>query len=276
VNGLSTHFTTPDLSGIRLHTLSWGETGRPELILLHGGGANAHWWDHIAPLLSDRFHVTALDFRGHGASDFPEEVETGGFDSDLEALVDHLATDSVFLIGHSMGARVALDFASKSEKTRALVLIDLARGGDARQKRRGRLALALRRSYASREEAIERYRFLPAADRVAEPLRDSIARKSIRCEPDGRFSYAFDPRWFGVAASHRPDPGGVECPVLILRGEESRLLTEAGAQELAGELREARLEVVASAGHHVQLDQPDMTSRLINDFLDDVCARESV
>ena len=173
-----------------------------------------------------------------------------------------------------MGARVALDFASKSGRTRALVLIDIARGGDARQKRRGRLALALRRSYATREEAIERYRFLPAASHIAEPLRDSIARKSIRSEPDGRFSYAFDPRWFGVAGSHRPDPGGIGCPTLILRGEESRLLTEAGARSLADELKEASLEVVPRAGHHLHLDQPEITYRLINAFLDDICTEE--
>ena len=51
-------------------------------MLLHGGGANAHWWDHIAPTFADQFHVVALDFRGHGDSERPEELIPGAFNED--------------------------------------------------------------------------------------------------------------------------------------------------------------------------------------------------
>jgi len=71
--------------GPALHALHWGEVGRPPLVLLHGGGANAHWWDHLAPCLADLFHVVALDFRGHGESEFPEELTPGAFGADVEA-----------------------------------------------------------------------------------------------------------------------------------------------------------------------------------------------
>jgi pimeloyl-ACP methyl ester carboxylesterase len=82
----SERFTIPELLGVHLHTLRWGDDSLPPLILLHGGGANAHWWDHVAPRLATRFHVVALDFRGHGDSDHPETLVAGAFNNDLEAL----------------------------------------------------------------------------------------------------------------------------------------------------------------------------------------------
>ena len=82
-------------------------------MLLHGGGANAHWWDHLAPELARSFHVVALDFRGHGDSDYPDP-ERGAFNWDLRALLDHLAAPDAVLVGHSMGAAIALEHAARS------------------------------------------------------------------------------------------------------------------------------------------------------------------
>ena len=90
VTARSERFTTPSLGGVFLHALHRGDASRRPLVLLHGGGANAHWWDHLAPAFAERFHVVALDFRGHGDSDHPAALEIGGFARDLEALLQHL------------------------------------------------------------------------------------------------------------------------------------------------------------------------------------------
>ena len=60
-------------------------------MLLHGGGANAHWWDHVAPAFAERFHVVALDFRGHGDSERSDDLAVGAFNRDLEALLAELS-----------------------------------------------------------------------------------------------------------------------------------------------------------------------------------------
>ncbi|MFT5443421.1 MAG: pimeloyl-ACP methyl ester carboxylesterase, partial [Myxococcota bacterium] len=49
--------------------MSWGDAQKPTLVLLHGGGSNAHWWDHLAPQFAKSHYVVALDFRGHGVSE---------------------------------------------------------------------------------------------------------------------------------------------------------------------------------------------------------------
>ena len=250
-----------------LHFLAWGEPESPPLVLLHGGGANAHWWDHIAVALSGNHHVIALDFRGHGDSDYPEKLEVGAFNLDLEALCEHLGTASVSLVGHSMGAQVALDHAARHPETRKVVLLDLARGGSKRSRRVARLALSLRRSYATREEAIDRYRVIPPSRRMDAQLLRRIAKLSVRLEEDGRWGFKFDPRWFAVPSRPPPDLGRVRQPLLLLRGEESELLSPEGAAAFIDELADARLITIAGAGHHVLLDQPQGTLTPLLEFL---------
>lgn len=241
---------------MELSALHWGDPQSPKLVLLHGGGANAHWWDHLAPTLSRRFHVVALDFRGHGESDHTSEVEPGAFQRDLEALLEHLGGDEICLIGHSMGGHVALDHASRLAATRGVVAIEVARGAARRENRRARLALAARRSYRTREEAVERFRFLPRSPLAAESLRLAIAEHSVSQEPDGRFGFKFDPRWFSLPRSAPPDLSQVRCPVLVVRGAESGLLTADGMAELVSELPRATALEIAGAGHNVHLERP--------------------
>ncbi len=268
MNDSSTNsFTVPRLAGVNLSLREWGDRDDPIVVLLHGGGANSHWWDHLAPTLAKSHRVVAMDFRGHGDSDHPEDRQVGAFNEDLEALIEYLGTGSVILIGHSMGAHVALDHASRFPETRGVVLIDLSRGAQKGSRRRARLALAFRRTYASREDAIARYRFLPDAEHATEALRESIATHSVREEPDGRFGFKFDPQWFSLPSRPRPDLSHVLCPTLVVRGAESRLLSADGARELVAELPNANLRVIENAGHHVLLDRPGELLAALRTFL---------
>jgi pimeloyl-ACP methyl ester carboxylesterase len=131
-----------------------------------------------------------------------------------------------------------------------------------------RLALSLRRSYASRAEAVERYRVTPPSDRIGAELLQAIAKHSVRREEDGRWGFKFDPRWFGVPARPAPDLGRVRARVLIVRGAESSLLSPEGAETLVGELPGARLLTIGEAGHHVHLDQPERTLSGLLEFLE--------
>ena len=263
----SERFVAESSPRVELHCLGWGDPEAPRVVLLHGGGANGHWWDHIAPALADAFHLVALDFRGHGDSDHPEERRVGAFSDDLEALLRHLGPEPVALVGHSMGGGIAIDHAARHADVRGVVAVDVSRGAGRRSRRAARLALALKRSYDSREEAIARYRFLPGSSHADEALRVHIASHSVREEEDGRFGFKFDPVWFGLPAKPAPDLGRIACPVLLLRGEESPMLTAEGAEEMIGELRDGRVEAVASAGHHVHLDQPQAFLDVVRPFL---------
>ena len=256
--------TTDD--GVRLRLTLWGDDARPPLVLLHGGGANARWWAPLAARLSTHFYCIGLDFRGHGDSEAPTP-EPGAFQRDIESLAQRLER-AFDLVGHSMGAPVALQFSARSDRVTGLVAIEAARGAPARHSRRARLALAARRSYRTREEAIARYRFLPEARAVDEAIRAEIARHSVREEPDGRFGYKFVPRWLPKASLTPPPRSRISAPSRLIRGEHSPLLTREGADELAREIPNARVLEIAGGGHNVHLECPDATARAVIEHLD--------
>src|SRR5947209_10106848 len=66
-----------ELNGLPFHYLDWGNPQLPPLLLLHGGGLTAHTWDMSALLLRDRYHLIALDQRGHGDSGWTPEAQLG-------------------------------------------------------------------------------------------------------------------------------------------------------------------------------------------------------
>jgi len=263
----SERFTTPALDGVVLHAIHRGASRAPNLILLHGGGANAHWWDHLAESLAEDFHVIALDFRGHGDSAYPDRLEEGAFAKDLDALLEHLDSPEAILMGHSMGAHIALAAAARRNDVRAVAAIEFSRGGERGERRRARLALAARRTYATRTEAVRRFQFLPDAPRVDEDLREAIAAQSVREESDGRFGFKFDPRWFGLGRGAPPALDRVGCPVLLIRGSNSALLTPAGARDLAAEIPNAKLVEIEGGGHNIQIEQPRAVLEAVQAFL---------
>jgi pimeloyl-ACP methyl ester carboxylesterase len=218
--------------------------------------------------MASQRHVYSLDFRGHGDSDHPENRFVGACNTELGAMLAWRGREGVFLIGHSLGAAVALDHASRFAATRGIVLVDLARGGPPGGGRRARLALSLRRTYRTRDEAIERFRFLPESSHPDEKIRLYIAERSIQIEPNGRFGYKFDPGWFSLPPRPRPDLAQVRCPSLLVRGGESTLLSSQAAVKFISQLSAARLVEIPGAGHHVLIDQPDRLLVELEGFID--------
>jgi pimeloyl-ACP methyl ester carboxylesterase len=252
----SLRFSRPESGGVTLHAVVRGDPRSPCVVMLHGGGANLHWWDEIAPSLAERFRVICLDFRGHGDSEFPEELVVGAFHRDLEALIAELAPERYALVGHSMGGHVALDHAARDPRVWGLVAVEVSFGAAHRERRRTRLALALRRPYATRDEAIARYKLMPSTPAAPESLRKRLAEHSIREDADGRFVYKFDPRWFGLQPAPHAKLSDVRCPTLLIRGGESTLLTAEGAASVVEQLPSGRLIEISGAGHNVHLERP--------------------
>jgi pimeloyl-ACP methyl ester carboxylesterase len=166
-----------------------------------------------------------------------------------------------------MGAHVAVGRAARGPGPRAVVALEISRGGRRGERRRARLALAARRTYLTREEAVRRFQFLPAAPGADEALRTAIAEQSLREEPDGRFGYKFDPRWFGPGRGEPPALERISCPTLVIRGAESALLSAEGAAELVARIPVAKLVEIPGGGHNVHLEQPDAVVRASRAFL---------
>ena len=110
------------LRGQRFHYLEWGEPGRPQLLLLHGGNQSAHSWDLVSLHLADRYHVFALDQRGHGDSEWSRELDytIDAMVADAVAFIADQQLDRPIVFGHSMGGRVTLTMATQDRKSTRL------------------------------------------------------------------------------------------------------------------------------------------------------------
>lgn len=114
-----------DANDLKFHVIDWGGSS-DWLVLLHGLASQAHIWDLLAPKLIDSFHVVAIDQRGHGLSDKPDN----GYDlatsiSDLNAILGALGIDRAVLAGHSWGGNVAVQYAiDQPAAVSGLILID--------------------------------------------------------------------------------------------------------------------------------------------------------
>lgn len=91
---------------INYHSVGSGKT----VVMVHGLGANqAFWFFSVGSVLASEFRVISYDLRGHGRSSMPTQgYDLGQMAEDLHGLLNRLEVESVHLVGHSFGARVAL------------------------------------------------------------------------------------------------------------------------------------------------------------------------
>jgi len=110
---------------VTLHWVQWGEQGQP-ILCLHGLTANAFFFQSLADGLATHYQVFAYDLRGRGDSDKPEDGYSIPIHAaDLAALIDELGLECPIVIGHSLGALVALYFAAHyPNKLSKLILLD--------------------------------------------------------------------------------------------------------------------------------------------------------
>ena len=163
---------------------------------MHGGAAHAHWWSFLAPLLADRWHSVALDLSGHGDSGRRESYSLEAWAEEVMAVAERAAFPSPpVVVGHSMGglvaAQAALDF---GESLAGAVLVDapLKRPDPESQEGSRRPALRPPSVYPTREEAVARFRLMPAQPVSHRFLLEHVAAHSVREVPGG-WTWKFDP-----------------------------------------------------------------------------------
>lgn len=269
---------------LRLHLLEWGE-GERVVLLLHGFLEHAHAWDLVGPRLAAAgMHVFALDWRGHGDSEW---VGAGGYYhfldylADLSSLVPQLG-ESVAVVGHSMGGGAAVLYSgSEPERIRALVSIEGLGMPDTDP------GLAPERVWAWLEDlrrCERRSRAPVSVEEAAARMRQRFPTLPVEAaahlvlhntrEADGRRWWKFDP----LHQSRAPQPTfvaqarafwkRVACPVLYVEGGESVLrLAYDDIEERLSALRANRV-VIAGAGHHPHLEQPEALAGVLIEFLD--------
>jgi pimeloyl-ACP methyl ester carboxylesterase len=262
-----------DADGVRLHYVEWGERDRPPILFLHGGSAHARWWDFAAERLVDRFRCLALDLRGHGDSAWPASLDyrLEAHAADVASVIDALDLHGVALVGHSFGGFVAMASAAQTgDALSALVIVD----SRARiSERSARFLDALRKlphpRYASLEDAMRRFRLLPAAHAARPEILEHVIRHGMFQKPDGTWTLKFDRRAMSgtPAQDFFPALAAVRSPLLAIRGEHSDIVSPSALAEFPAANPQAVTAEIAGAHHHVMLDNPNALADVIGKFL---------
>lgn len=268
--------------GTQIETLTWGELGKPGLLLAHGNSAHADWWSPLGPYLARDFRVTAMSLAGMGNSDWRESYRFLDFADDAEAV--SRATGlydggrKPIYIGHSFGGGQVFFAAAKyPEHMHAAVLVDTGFGGpppevmEAQAKRRELLAnipSADRpsRVYPTIEKALERFRLMPPQPADNHYILDFIARRSLKRAPlaDGSgegWTWKFDPQmWEKLDRSDGMMGGGkmpeLAVPMVHLYGEKSRIVERRRVGEPSFLDSQVTNIEIPDSHHHVMIDQP--------------------
>lgn len=251
------------VDGATITYLTWGEPSPNGVMLVHGGGAHAHWWDHIAPLLAQDRRVVALDLSGHGDSGRRDTYSMTTWAGEILAVAaDAGLTDPPTVIGHSMGGLVTLRLASRyGARIAGAVIIDSpVRDRDLTPEEtaaRERRAFGPLRVYPTREDAMAHFRTIPPQETLPYTAAH-VAATSVRPAPDGEgWTWKFDPRIFAREPFGATDMlTRLDCRVALFRAEHG-IMSVQMSQAMYDRLgRVAPVIEIPAAGHHIMLDQP--------------------
>jgi pimeloyl-ACP methyl ester carboxylesterase len=263
----------------RVAYTQWGESDNPRvLVCVHGLTRNGRDFDALAEALAADYRVVCPDVVGRGVSDWLRDKNDYGYPQyliDMTVLLAHVNAEQVHWVGTSMGGLIGMLMAAQpgSPITRmimndvgpfipkaALERIASYVGNDPRFSSIAELDAYLREIYAP-------------FGTFSDAQWQGLVRSSARALDNASFGLAYDP---GIAVPLRAMPAedvdlwstwsNVQCPVLVIRGEQSDLLLADVAQQMTTSGPRAELAVLAGMGHAPMLMSADQIA-LVRDWL---------
>jgi len=253
-----------EVDGASIHFLAWGGRGRRGLVFVHGGGAHAHWWAPIAATFATEYRVVALDLSGHGDSDHRHEYRLTQWTDEVAAVAAAGGIEGLpVVIGHSMGGFVTIATAARhGDRVDGVIICDspVSELDPEISAYHLREAFGRPRTYPSVEDAVARFRTVPAQEHYLDYVVEEVARRSLRPVPGG-WQWKFDRRIFeqfagGMHHIAAPYLSEVDCRLALLRSENGLVTPDIGASMFERLGRVTPVIELPQAGHHAMLDQP--------------------
>ncbi len=261
-----------DGAGLRLACLDYGGHGAPPILFIHGGAAHAHWWDFVGQELQGEPRSFSIDLRGHGDSD---RAPSGDYSidahvADLAAALGNWGYGKPVLAAHSGGCFAALPYAVAHPQSVAGVAIVEPRVHWPPEllERAARRNERPHRRFATLDEACASYRYIFPPIGASPAVLAHVARHSFRQEPDGSW----------VNKTERMSMAGIfhisimeyaarlQCPALVIRGDQSVHLSAQDAAKLTALARAGPAVVIRNAQHNVMLDNPPEVAAALRRF----------
>jgi pimeloyl-ACP methyl ester carboxylesterase len=245
----------------RIRYWEWGDPAQARTaICVHGLTRNGRDFDALAAALADQYRVLCPDVAGRGESDWIDATDYAypQYCADMTNLIARSGAAAVDWIGTSMGGIIGMILAAQSNSPiRRLVLNDV--GPFIPKSAQDAIAetVADNPAFDSLDAAADYISRVNAGfGRLTQDDWRGLARSAARRREDGKYVWKRDP---AIGANFVKQPRDdvamwpvwdlVRCPVLVLRGAESALLTPSVAEEMSRRGPKARLVTIEGAGH---------------------------
>lgn len=260
----------PRASGTTPSGTAWRRygQGRP-VVLVHGVGMQQSVWAPQIEALSREHDLITYDLLGHGHSVLPPaQAQLSDYTAQLGALLDDLGVPAAAVVGHSMGALVALDFAVRHpDRCLATVAMNAVFCRTPEQRKAVTQRAAALRDVgheANVEDTLQRWFGAPVPDSLhaaAQLSREMLA--GVNAEGYAR-TYAV---FASADATHADSLTGVRTPCLFITGELDPNSTPEMSQAMAQRVPGARLDVLPGARHMMSLTDPERVNAALVHFL---------
>lgn len=270
------------VNGLDIHVKRAGQ-GEPVFVLLHGFGASLYTWHAVMQSLSQLGSVIAFDRPGFGLTERP--LSWQGLNpycavaqvNLVLGLLDHFGAERAVLVGNSAGGTVAMQTAlAYPERISALILVDPAvydaMGGpvwlhyllaNPQMRRMGPL---ITRAMLGRGRDLIRLAWHDP-DRLTPEMLEYY-KKPYRVENWDKALWEFTLASTPAKLADRLDQ--LRLPVLVVTGDDDRIVPAADSIRLADELPNATLEVIAGAGHIPHEEQPQQFMEAVSRFVREI------
>lgn len=266
-----------DGHGAKIHYRDEGNKDGPALLLIHGSNSLLQTWEPLVVLLGDKYRLISLDLYGHGLTG-PNPTAAYDADTNIAAAIkvlDTVGVDKAYWVGNSMGGwltwRAGL---SVPERTSGLVLID-ASGAQVEQKGELYLGARLARSSVGQMLLPEiTPRFLVKSsleENFAQPERlteELVDRYWELLRFPGNRKAAVDRAKTPRQPEKWADVGTLNMPVLLLWGEQDKVIPLAHGSAFAEAIPGSKLITYADAGHLPMEETPEQVARDIDGWIE--------
>lgn len=248
-----------DVGGLRVHVEVAG-SGRP-IICFHAAGTDGALFRNVLAGLSDRYRVIAVDAPAHGRSSPPEGgafTRLEQFADFLEATIAALELERPILLGCSLGANLTLELASRRPGAYAAVVS--AQGADHTPNLNPDMVDLFA---ANGQLIVGQWGHSLTGSRTSPRRRAEVEWVLSRATPEVMVA---DLRCYNGFDARERTPL-IDCPVLLVRGDEDWLVPLAQVEATASRIPDVEIAELAGTGHHPMIENPQEFNEAVRGFL---------
>jgi pimeloyl-ACP methyl ester carboxylesterase len=238
--------------------------GEPTLLFLHYYGGSSRTWDGVIRDLAGQYRSVAMDHRGWGDSDAPEQgYGIGDLANDVQDVIEALNLERYVVVGHSMSGKVAQLFASRRPAgLQGVILVAPSPPSPMTFSADQRAEMA--KVYDTRESITWALDNVLTANRLAPELREQVIADSLRGAPQAKIAWPLG----GMVEDITADVLSINVPVVVIAGELDQVdLPETLRGELLPRILGSQMLLLPGTGHLSPLENPAAVAAVIRQFM---------